>query len=84
MAERKGLVTMKGNPITLVGNEVKVGQAAPNFTVIANDLSPVTLENFKGKKCIISAVPSLDTPVCDVETRRLNKEAENSVPMLLF
>ena len=75
MAERKGLVTMKGNPVTLVGNEIKVGQVAPAFTVVANDLSVVTLGSFKGKKCIISAVPSLDTPVCDIETKRFNQEA---------
>lgn len=75
MAERKGLVTMKGNPVTLLGNEVKVGQAAPDFNAVANDLSVVSLSNFKGKKCIISAVPSLDTPVCDIETKRFNEEA---------
>ena len=75
MSERKGLVTMKGNPVTLVGNEVKVGQQAPDFSAVANDLSAVTLNNFKGKKCIISAVPSLDTPVCDIETKRFNQEA---------
>ena len=75
MSERKGLVTMKGNPVTLVGNEVKVGQTAPDFTVVANDLSVVNLSNFKGKKCIISAVPSLDTGICDIETKRFNQEA---------
>ncbi len=75
MGERKGLVTMKGNPVTLIGNEVIVGQTVPDFTVTANDLSAVTSGNFKGKKCIISAVPSLDTPVCDIETKRFNQEA---------
>ena len=75
MAERKGLVTMKGNLVTLVGNEIKVGQNAPNFTVVANDLSVVTLDAFKGKKLIISAVPSLDTSVCDTETKRFSQEA---------
>ena len=64
MQERKNLVTMKGNPVTLIGNEVKVGQAAPDFTAVATDLSPVSLNSFKGKKLVISAVPSLDTPVC--------------------
>ena len=75
MAERKGLVTMKGNPVTLVGNEIRVGQQAPDFKVVANDLSVVTLNVFKGKKCIICAVPSLDTSVCDAETKRFNQEA---------
>lgn len=75
MAERSGLVTMKGNPIVLIGNEVKVGQAAPDFKVVANDLSEVTLAKYKGKKIILSAVPSLDTSVCDTETRRFNQEA---------
>ena len=75
MVERKGIVTMKGNPVTLIGNEVKVGEVAPDFSVVANDLSTVTLKTFKGKKCIISSVPSLDTPVCDIETKRFNQEA---------
>lgn len=74
-AERAGAVTMKGNPLTLLGNEIKVGQPAPNFKVVTNDLSEVTLDHFKGKKLIISAVPSLDTPVCDIETKRFNQEA---------
>ena len=75
MTERKGLVTMKGNPLTLLGNEVKVGDTAPEFSVIGNDLSPVNLSSFKGNPLIISSVPSLDTPVCDMSTRRFNQEA---------
>lgn len=76
MAERTGLVTMKGNPITLVGNEVKVGQQAPDAELVANDLSTVKLSALRqGKVCIITSVPSLDTPVCDLETRRFNTEA---------
>ena len=75
MKERTGLVTMKGNPLTLVGNEVKVGEKAPDFEVIANDLSPVRFSSFLGKVCVISSVPSLDTSVCDIETRRFNEEA---------
>jgi len=70
-------VTFKGNPITLLGNEVKVGDIAPNFTVLANDLTPVTLENLKGNVTVISVVPSLDTGVCDAQTRRFNEEAAN-------
>ena len=75
MAERTGLTTMKGNPLTLLGNEVKVGDAAPDATLVANDLSEVKLSSFKGKKVIISVVPSLDTPVCDLQTKRFNQEA---------
>lgn len=76
MAERTGLVTMKGNPVTLVGNEVRVGQAAPEVELVANDLSAVALSSFRGKVCILTSVPSLDTPVCDIETRRFNEEAD--------
>ncbi|ELK22900.1 MULTISPECIES: thiol peroxidase [Anoxybacillus] len=68
-------VTFKGNPVTLVGNEVKVGDVAPNFTVLANDLSPVTLDDTKGFVRLISVVPSIDTGVCDAQTRRFNEEA---------
>ncbi|KFZ41798.1 thiol peroxidase [Anoxybacillus flavithermus] len=68
-------VTFKGNPVTLIGNEVKVGDAAPNFTVLANDLSPVTLDDTKGFVRLISVVPSIDTGVCDAQTRRFNEEA---------
>ncbi len=80
MEERKGVVTMKGRPLTLVGKELKVGEAAPDFTVLDNDLSPVKLSSFRGKVCIISAVTSLDTSVCDLETRRFNQEADKLSP----
>jgi len=76
MAERPGLVTLKGNPVTLVGSEVKVGQKAPDAELVANDLSTVKLSSLQqGKVCILMSVPSLDTPVCDMETRRFNQEA---------
>jgi thioredoxin-dependent peroxiredoxin len=76
MKERTGLVTLKGNKVTLVGNEVKVGEKAPDVELVANDLSAVKLSSLlKGKVGILSAVPSLDTPVCDTETRRFNQEA---------
>jgi len=68
-------VTFKGNPVTLVGTEVKAGDKAPEFTVLANDLSPVTLESSTGKVRILSVVPSLDTGVCDAQTRKFNEEA---------
>ena len=75
--ERKGAVTMRGNPMTLVGPEVKVGQKAPAFTAVGKGLQPATLDQFKGKVKVITTVPSLDTPVCDAETRRFNEEASN-------
>ncbi|MHC4644542.1 MAG: thiol peroxidase [Planctomycetota bacterium] len=75
MNERKSAITIKGDPLTLVGTEVKVGDPAPDFEVLDNDLSPVRLSAFRGKVCIICSVPSLDTPVCDTETRRFNEEA---------
>ena len=75
MQERDGIVTMKGNPITLMGTELQVGDKAPDFVAIDNDLNPVSFDSFRGKVCIVSSVPSLDTPVCDMETRRFNDEA---------
>lgn len=77
MKERTGIITMKGGPLTLLGDEIRIGDRAPDFEVTGTDLSPVKLSNYKGKTLIISAVPSLDTPVCDTETRRFNKEASN-------
>lgn len=77
MPERKGLVTMKGKPIVLVGDAVNVGDKAPDFEVVAKDLSTVKFSSFAGKICIISCVPSLDTSVCDIMTRRFNEEAVN-------
>ena len=77
MEERKGIITMKGQPLTLLGKEVKIGEPAPDFEALNNDLSPVKLSSFRGKVCIISSVPSLDTPVCDTMTRRFNEEAGN-------
>ncbi len=74
-AERKGAVTFKGNPLTLIGQELKAGDKAPAFRVLAKDLSEVTLENSKGKTRLISVVPSLDTPVCELQTQRFNEEA---------
>ena len=75
MQDRKGLITFMGNPLTLLGPSLKVGDKAPNFTVLDNALNPVQLSSYKGKVCILSSVPSLDTPVCDLETRRFNQEA---------
>ena len=68
-------VTFINNPVTLVGTEVKVGDKAPDFTVLSNDLKPVSLSDSKGTVRIISVVPSLDTGVCDQQTRKFNEEA---------
>lgn len=75
MSERPGAVTLKGTPFTLVGNEVKEGDKAPDFRVVDNGLAEKGLADYAGKVVVISAVPSLDTPVCDIETRRFNAEA---------
>ncbi|MEC2071747.1 thiol peroxidase [Alkalihalophilus marmarensis] len=70
-------ITFKNNPVTLLGTEVKVGEKAPDFKVLANDLSEVTLADTKGKVRLISVVPSIDTGVCDQQTRRFNEEASS-------
>jgi len=75
MTERVGAVIFGGKPATLLGNELKVGDAAPDFTAVGNDLKPVALSQLKGKVVVVASVPSLDTPTCDLETRRFNAEA---------
>ena len=68
-------VTFKGNPVSLTGNEVKAGDAAPDFKTQKSDMSDYTLSSSPGKTRIFLSVPSLDTPVCDAETKRFNQEA---------
>ena len=75
--ERKGIVTMKGNPMTLVGTELKVGDKAPDFTVLSDAMAPVSLNDFSGKFKVISVTPSLDTPVCDLQIHWFNEDAAN-------
>ncbi len=72
--------TFQGNPLTLLGPELNIGQPAPGFTALANNLTPVHLSDYAGKTILISAVPSLDTGVCDTETRRFNQEAASFGP----
>ena len=73
--ERQGAVTFKGNPLTLIGPELKAGSKAPDFEGLAQDLSPVTSAWLRGKTVLISVTPSLDTPVCDAQAKRFNEEA---------
>ena len=72
--ERKGIVTVKGNPVTLVGPELRIGEKAPDFIVIDGELKEIRLKNFANKIKIISVAASLDTPVCDMQARRFNQE----------
>ncbi|UNK17072.1 thiol peroxidase [Paenibacillus sp. N3/727] len=73
--ERTGVATFKGNPLILIGPQLQVGDTAPDFTVSKNLLEDVSLKDFAGKIKLISVVPSLDTGVCDAQTRRFNEEA---------
>lgn len=75
MEQRSAAVTMHGNPLTLVGKELSIGDPAPDIELLDNDLNAVKLSSFQGKVCVICSVPSLDTPVCDMETRRFNEAA---------
>ena len=68
-------ITLNGNKFSLSGAELNAGLKAPDFTLAANDLSDVSLKDFKGRVVVLSAVPSLDTPTCSIETARFNKEA---------
>ncbi len=75
MEERSGMITMKGSPLTLLGTALKVGDQAPDVELLDNDLQPVRLSSFQQNALIIASVPSLDTPVCDMETRKFNEAA---------
>lgn len=73
--ERSNAATMKGNPLTLLGPELKAGDAAPDFAATGGDLTDMRLSSLRGKVVLLSVVPSLDTSVCAVQTRRFNQEA---------
>jgi thiol peroxidase len=73
--ERSGIITMKGKPLTLIGPDIRSGDQAPDFTAIDENLNVVNLGDFAGQTKIISVTPSLDTPVCDLQLRRFNREA---------
>jgi thiol peroxidase len=75
MEERKGATTFKGDPLTLLGNQPKVGEKAPDATLLANNLSQERISTYRGKIAVLVAVPSLDTSVCDTEARKFNEKA---------
>jgi thiol peroxidase len=76
MQERRAIVTFKGRPLTLLGSGLSVGQPGPDATLVADDLSEHRISAYRGNVVIISAVPSLDTPVCDLQTRTFNQQAQ--------
>jgi thiol peroxidase len=75
MEQRDGIVTFKGKPMTLLGPDLREGTTAPGFTVMGMDLKPVGLSDYAGQVIVISAVPSVDTPICETQTRRFDQEA---------
>jgi thiol peroxidase len=77
MNKRPQAITSRGNPLTLVGDPIEIGQPLPDAVLLGNDLKPVKLSDYRGKIVVISVVPSLDTDVCDMQTRRFNTEAAN-------
>ena len=76
LTERTGIVTLQGNPLTLLGPDLPVGSDAPDARVVDAEFGEVRLSDFRGKTVLVSAVPSLDTPVCSLQTKRFNEEAE--------
>ena len=75
MESTKPAVAFKGNPLTLSGSPPNLGDTVPDVKLLANDLSEVKLSDYRGKVCVICSVPSLDTAVCDTETRKFNEHA---------
>ena len=73
--ERKGIVTLKSRPVTLIGQALEKGNKVPDFVVLDKDLKEVALKDFPGKAKLISVAVSLDTPVCDRQARKFNEEA---------
>ena len=83
---RTGVITFKGNPMTLSGEALQVGKSAPDFTIhyFEGGLKPLTLADLKGKPTIISVVPSLDTPTCQIQTKRFNEELGKYFQLMFF
>ena len=84
MEERIGVVTSMGKPVTLVGPEMKVGQKAPQFRLLTKEMNEVELSESSGKTRLLSVVPSLDTPVCDLQTQRFEEEAGKFQDVVLY
>ena len=84
MEERNGVVTFKGNQVVLLGPEVKVGQKAPDFKLLSIDMTDVKLSESDGKVRLLSVVPSLDTPVCDLQTQRFEAEADKFEDVVVY
>lgn len=84
MNKRANIITFKGAPLTLLGTEIKIGDKAPDFTAISTTLEPVKLSDSTGKVRVISVVPSIDTPVCDIQTSRFNHEVANIEDLLVL
>jgi hypothetical protein len=83
MNERKGIITIQGNPLTLIGPELKVGDRAPDFVLLDGELKEFRLKDAAGMVKVISVTPSLDTPVCDMQARRFNQEASRLGPDII-
>ena len=84
MEERKGVVTFKSNPVTLVGPEIKVGDKAPDFRLLTTEMTEVGLSESKGRVRLLSVVTSLDTPVCDLQTQRFEDEAGKLKDVVIY
>jgi len=84
MEERKGVVTFQSKPVTLVGPEIKVGDKAPDFTLLTIDMSEMSFSESKGKVRVLSVVTSLDTPVCDFQTQRFEEEASKLKDVVIY
>lgn len=84
MSERKGLVTFAGNPVTLTGNEVKVGDKAPDFTATNQGLEAVSLSSFAGKTVVIAIYPSIDTGICQKQNRKFNEIASSKKDVVVL
>ncbi len=82
--ERASAVTLKGTPFTLVGAELKVGDRVPDFDTVGTDFNPISLADTRGSVRVFSVVPSLDTPVCDAQTRRFNQEAAKLTDVKIY
>ncbi|MCK4871089.1 MAG: thiol peroxidase [Phycisphaerales bacterium] len=83
-SERTGVIQHKGMPMTLLGPELKVGDMAPDFAVVNADLQPTTLSEYRGRVVVISSVPSIDTPMCKLQTHRFDEEAGRFSPDVVF